>query len=75
MSPRLRNVTARELARALEKAGFVMQRQKGSHATYRHPESKLTTVVPMHGGDVARPLLKMILKQAGVSEAEFEALS
>ena len=33
--------------RALEKGGFVFQRQKGSHATFRHPETKRTTVVPL----------------------------
>ncbi|KAF0212648.1 MAG: hypothetical protein FD139_212 [Methylocystaceae bacterium] len=70
MPPRLPNVTAKELVRALEKAGFVLQRQKGSHATFRHPETKRTTVVPLHSGDVKRPLLKMILLQAGLTEEE-----
>ena len=58
----------------LEAAGFVFQRQKGSHATFRHPETKRTTVVPMHVGDVKRPLLKMILQQAGLTEEEFRDL-
>lgn len=71
MSPRLPNVTAKELVRALEKAGFVFQRQKGSHATFRHPETRRTTVVPLHGGDVKRPLLKMILLQAGLTDEDF----
>lgn len=70
MPPRLPNVTAKGLVRALEKAGFVLQRQKGSHATFRHPETKRTTVVPLHSGDVKRPLLKMILLQAGLTEEE-----
>jgi predicted RNA binding protein YcfA (HicA-like mRNA interferase family) len=60
--------------RALERAGFEMQRQKGSHATLRHPLSRRTTVVPVHPGDVKRPLLKMIIAQAGLSEEEFMAL-
>lgn len=71
MPPRLPNVTAKELVRALEKVGFVLQRQKGSHATFRDPETKRTTVVPLHSGDVKRPLLKMILLQAGLTEEEF----
>jgi len=71
VSPRLPNVTAKELVRALEKAGFVFQRQKGSHATFRHPETRRTTVVPLHGGDVKRPLLKMILLQAGLTDEDF----
>lgn len=74
MSPRLPNVNAKELARALERAGFVFQRQKGGHATYRHPETKRTTVVPLRGGDVKRPLLKMILQRAGLTEDAFREL-
>jgi predicted RNA binding protein YcfA (HicA-like mRNA interferase family) len=74
MVPRLPSVSSKELVRALEAAGFVLQRQKGSHATFRHPESKRTTVVPIHPGDVKRPLLKMILEQAGLSEEEFRKL-
>jgi predicted RNA binding protein YcfA (HicA-like mRNA interferase family) len=74
MSPRLPNVTASDIVRALERAGFVFQRQKGSHATFRHPETTRTTVVPMHNGDVKRPLLKLILQQAGLAEDEFRDL-
>jgi len=71
VTPRLPSLTARELVRALEKAGFEFQRQKGSHVTLRHPTTRRTTVVPMHTGDVKRPLLKMIVQQAGLSEDEF----
>jgi len=39
-----------------------------------HPESRRTPVVPVHAGDVKRPLLKMILSQAGLTENEFAAL-
>jgi predicted RNA binding protein YcfA (HicA-like mRNA interferase family) len=74
MSARLPNVSAKEAMRALERAGFVFQRQRGSHATLRHPVSSRTIVIPIHGGDLKRPLLKAILQQAGVSEAEFRAL-
>jgi predicted RNA binding protein YcfA (HicA-like mRNA interferase family) len=74
MSPRLPNVTASDITHALERAGFVFQRQKGSHATFRHPGTKRTTVVPMHSGDVKRPLLKLIIQQAGLTEDEFRDL-
>jgi predicted RNA binding protein YcfA (HicA-like mRNA interferase family) len=74
MSRRLPNVSAKDAMRALEHAGFVFQRQRGSHATLRHPVSRRTIVVPIHAGDLKRPLLKAILRQAGVSEAEFRAL-
>jgi predicted RNA binding protein YcfA (HicA-like mRNA interferase family) len=65
---RLGSLSAREVVRALERAGFIRQRQRGSHLTRRHPASRLTTIVSMHNRDIARPLLKGILKQAGLSE-------
>ncbi|MDJ0449359.1 type II toxin-antitoxin system HicA family toxin [Methylocystis sp. JR02] len=74
MTPRLPSLDAKEVDRALERAGFVFQRQKGSHATYRHPETKRTTVVPMHSGDIKRPLLKLIIEQTGMTEEEFRSL-
>lgn len=74
MAPRLPNLSAKEVVRALERAGFVFQRQKGSHATFRHPETKRTTVVPLHGGDMKRPLLKLIVQQTGLTEEEFRKL-
>jgi len=57
--------------RALERAGFQIQRQKGSHLTRRHPEKRVTTVVPVHPCDMKRPLLRMIMAQAGLTEEEF----
>ena len=74
MTSRPPTITARELVRALEEAGFKFQRQKGSHITLRHPSTMRTVVVPMHTGDVKRPLLKMIVAQAGLTVEEFSAL-
>ncbi|MEQ1718995.1 MAG: type II toxin-antitoxin system HicA family toxin [Hyphomicrobium sp.] len=74
MFARLPGATAREVARALERAGFLFDRQQGSHATYRHPTTKNTTIVPMHGKDLSRWLLKKIIKQVGLTEDEFRTL-
>lgn len=71
---RLPNLRAKQIIKALEKTGFVFERQKGSHVTLRHPETKHTTVVPVHTTEFPRPLLKLILKQAGLSEDEFRRL-
>jgi predicted RNA binding protein YcfA (HicA-like mRNA interferase family) len=71
---RLPNLRAKQIIKALERAGFVFERQKGSHVTLRHPETKHTTVVPLHPGEFSRPLLKLILKQSGLSEDEFRNL-
>ena len=74
MGGRLPGLTAKEIVKALLKAGFISQRQKGSHLPLRHPETKHTTVVTMHSGEVPRVFLKTILKQARISEDEFRTL-
>lgn len=54
------------------RAGFRFLYAKGSHYYFRHPFTKKTTSVPMHGGkDIGRGLLSKILKQAGLSAKEF----
>lgn len=70
MSTRLPASNAREVARALEKLGFRFRRQNGSHATYKHADGRRTTI-PMHRGDIARPILHEIIKQSGVTEDDF----
>lgn len=54
--------------------GFVEGDQRGSHLTLWHPTTGSQTTVPVHGGDVKRGLMKLILKQAGLTEAEFRSL-
>jgi predicted RNA binding protein YcfA (HicA-like mRNA interferase family) len=44
---RLRPLPPEKVIRALEKAGFVRVRQKGSHVFMRHPNGR-TTIVPYH---------------------------
>jgi predicted RNA binding protein YcfA (HicA-like mRNA interferase family) len=74
MGERLPGLTAKEVVKALEKTGFVAQRQKGSHLTMRHPQTKHTTVITMHPGEMPRVFLKTILKQAGIREDAFREL-
>jgi predicted RNA binding protein YcfA (HicA-like mRNA interferase family) len=74
VAERLPSVRAKDLLKALQRAGFVLERQKGSHAVLREPTTKRMTVVPMHPGELPRSLLQTILKQAGISGEEFRAL-
>lgn len=71
MFARLPGASARELVRALEKAGFDVIRQKGSHITLHNLETDKTTLVAMHPGELPRWLLKKIIKDAGLTEDEF----
>ncbi len=60
-----------EVCRILERRGFVVVRQRGSHVQYRHPDGRGTTV-PMHKGrDIAPPLLRQIAKDIGLTIGEF----
>jgi Phosphotransferase enzyme family/HicA toxin of bacterial toxin-antitoxin, len=47
LRPDFRETSARELVRALEKVGFDVIRQKGSHMTLHNPETDKTTLVAM----------------------------
>jgi predicted RNA binding protein YcfA (HicA-like mRNA interferase family) len=64
---RLPALTAKELIRALEKAGFQVIRQRGSHVRLRHSDGRVVTV-PVHAGQaIGRGLLKKILRDARMS--------
>jgi predicted RNA binding protein YcfA (HicA-like mRNA interferase family) len=74
MSDRLPRVTADEAIRALERMGFHLVRQSGSHKIYRNREGKRVTV-PCHAGKTLHPkVLTSILRDAEVSVADFRAL-
>ena len=72
---RLPNPTPRDLVRALKKAGFEERHQRGSHRHLYHPARDRWVTVPMHQGDIKRPLFKAVLKQAGISEDEYRKLA
>lgn len=48
---RLRSITARQIAAALLKDGFELQRQKGSHRHYRHLDGRRVTLTFHHSSD------------------------
>ena len=65
-------LSARMIAAKLLRAGFRYVYTKGSHYYYRHPISGRTTTIPSHGGqDIGRGLLNKIIKQAGLTVADF----
>ncbi len=70
--PRLPSLTARKVVRALKRAGFVEDRQRGSHLVLWQPQTNARTVVPMHAGRALKePLLRAILRDADLSIEEF----
>jgi len=61
----------REVARALERMGFILARTtKGSHSRYVHSDGRRTTL-PMHEGKtIGRGLLRKILRDVGITAEE-----
>lgn len=70
--PSLPRLSGREAIRALEKLGFVVKRQRGSHVVLRR--GSVGCVVPDHK-ELKTGTLAGVLKQAGVSVEEFLAAS
>lgn len=72
----LRSLTAPELIRALIRDGFSLDRQKGSHQQYRHPDRRRVTVTFHRPGDTFSlgTLRSMIGRQAKWSEADLRRL-
>jgi predicted RNA binding protein YcfA (HicA-like mRNA interferase family) len=70
MSPALPTLTSRELIRALERAGFVFRRQRGSHQIYQHLQTGKRVSVPFHRGDFPKGTLRQILRDADLSIEE-----
>jgi predicted RNA binding protein YcfA (HicA-like mRNA interferase family) len=73
MAPRLPAANARRTIRALEQAGFVVERTSGSHHLLVHPDDPArSVVVPFHGSKDLKPgTLRSIIRQAGLTVEEF----
>ena len=70
---KLPRLSGRECIRALEKAGFLIRRQEGSHIIMRRSEPFAQVVVPDHK-ELDRGTLRAIIRQAGLSVEDFTAL-
>jgi predicted RNA binding protein YcfA (HicA-like mRNA interferase family) len=72
--PRLDRVSGAEAIRALQRLGFVVARQRGSHVVLKRSSADGVSgcVVPLHR-ELAIGTLRGILKQAGVAVEDFQA--
>jgi len=74
LSGKLPRITADEVIHVLEKVGFKLSRQSGSHKIYRNLAGKRATV-PYHKGRVLHPkVLNSILRDAELSKEDFKKL-
>ncbi|MBS7644422.1 MAG: type II toxin-antitoxin system HicA family toxin [Candidatus Bathyarchaeia archaeon] len=64
-----------KLIKVLQKAGFRILRQKGSHIIMID-DKETRVVIPVHPGKDVKPgLIRVIIKEAGLSREEFLKLS
>ena len=68
---RIHPVNPQKLIEVLQKAGFKVLRQKGSHVIMMN-DKKTRIVVPVHPGKDVKPgLIRAIIKEAGLTRDEF----
>lgn len=64
-------VDAKVFEKLLFSLGVQIQRQKGSHVFYRHPDGRYTTLPHHKGRDIGQSLIRTILRQIDISPEEF----
>ncbi|WP_016949824.1 type II toxin-antitoxin system HicA family toxin [Anabaena sp. PCC 7108] len=67
---KLPTITGEELIAALEKAGFYIVRQKGSHVRMKHEDNRVVSI-PCHSGKtIGKGLLVKIIRDADLTKDE-----
>lgn len=67
----MKSVTGKQLAKALEKAGWRQLRVNGSHHIFGKDGHRERISVPIHSGESLKPgLLAHFLKQSGLKESD-----
>ena len=64
-------IGVRVMLQVLLRAGYVVVRQVGSHLKLYHPLTKRSITLAIHTGDLTRKMISTIIKQAGLSVAQF----
>jgi len=70
----MKSLTAKQIIKILEKYGFALSRQKGSHMIYRHLNSGIIVPVPLHGRNKPIPIgtFMAIVKQSRIPKEDFK---
>lgn len=69
--PKLPNISGKKTIKTLEKIGFQVIRQKGSHVRMKHEDNRVVTI-PLHGNkNLGKGLLRKILRDTKLTVEEF----
>jgi predicted RNA binding protein YcfA (HicA-like mRNA interferase family) len=74
VSERLPALRSADVITALEKAGWSVARQRGSHVSMVKQGAPYVVTVPQHRRDLPRGTLRGIINDAGLTVEEFIAL-
>ena len=70
--PKLPILKPKQISAALQRAGFVVRHQTGSHVRLIHSSiSQRSVTVAMHGKDMPKGTLAHIIRQAGFTVEDF----
>ena len=64
MTPKLPSFNSRQVIAILQRHGFALDRQSGSHAIFIHPDGRRTTVPIHRKRDLGKGILHQIMKDA-----------
>ena len=64
---KLKLIDAKTMEKLLLRLGFEKVRQKGSHAFYRHPDGRTTTIPHHKARALARPLIREIIREIEIT--------
>ncbi len=71
---RLPRIKGKEMVRALERAGFIVDRTRGSHVFPKHSDWRATTV-PVHAREILGPgLIRAVLRDVEMTVEELVKL-
>lgn len=72
MARRLLRLTAVEVTRVLQRHGFTLVSQRGSHQKWKNPETGKQVIVPYHKGrELPVGTVRSIIEGSGVPREQF----
>lgn len=68
--PKLPVLTPKKLIKIVEKFGFRLDHQTGSHFVFYNSKNKRRVVIPFHIKDLPKGTILSILKQTGINKTD-----
>ena len=67
----MKPVSGKRMSRLLQERGWQLDRIKGGHHVYRHPDTGRSVTVPVHGNADLKPgTQRQIMRDAGITASD-----